>query len=498
MYDRIGESVAEVSGTDVDTLSGQLGYTVDGVFRVVDPDDSRKFFVRYTNGNWVSAFHYGRVIQKPNLGVITSTDNLGQPYIVGEDKGLSSPNNSNSGNVVGYHTHVRGGGMDYITDTWLLKQLRVAPVTGTLTVSITAGFYFFNWKLQRLAAGTLDLSGYYPTTAAASWWVIVGINPLTQTLTVLHGDEFFTGTTADPALIPLIAFLDLGYIPLCAVHLQQGDTSIPPYRFEDLRFEPGSPISYLENLINYASDYYAYDGYVLTREHGYWVPRPPSGGSSLSSITVRDSSGTPSFSAKTLEFVGGTLTQPVADVARYTPPSGGGGALTQIASIEASSGSVTDFTFTSIPNTYTSLRLVLYGRSSSHSGATPYCEVYAQFNADTGNHYDFQDLYGLNSGANAAGSYAQGQMFVGWISGDGAGAGAIGTIELLIPGYAQTHFHKATNAKFGSNAESAGTNSISGTATGAWRDTSAIATLKIFPGAGNFVQWSKAVLYGEN
>lgn len=45
-----------------------------------------------------------------------------------------------------------------------------------------------------------------------------------------------------------------------------------------------------------------------------------------SSLTVQDSTGTPSYAnISTLEFVGGTLTNPSTNVARYTPPSGGGG-----------------------------------------------------------------------------------------------------------------------------------------------------------------------------
>lgn len=284
MYDRLGSAIGDLAGT-AETLSGELGYTVDGVFHVVDPDDPRKFWVRYPNGNWVSAFHYQNVPQKPGQPVLTSTDNLGQPYIKGEDKSRASSfvAPGGAGNAVGYHTHVRNSGMDYITDTWLLKQLHVAPISGTLGVIITAGSYKFNNHIRWFLTETLDLTSYIPAATGTIRWVIVAINPITEVAVVFSGTPYIGDVPADPTLIPDVACYELGYLPICAIWLQSGDTSIPSYRCEDLRFSVGAAPWYLQDLFNVSGE--MYDGYVLTADGGYGVWKAPAGGAGAEAFT---------------------------------------------------------------------------------------------------------------------------------------------------------------------------------------------------------------------
>lgn len=292
MYNRLGKAANQVSG-NVDTLSGQLGYMVGGVFRVVDPDNAKKFFVRYANGNWVSAYHYGRVPQKPGLPVLTSIDNLGRPYIVGEDKTKSDKfhPSSSGGSGVGWHIHPRGSGMEFIEDSWLLKQLRVAPVADSLAVTVAAGSYIFAKALVWFTGVTVDLSSYVPTTVEGILWLVIAINPLTNTIVVVPGEVVIVDVP-DLASIAEIICYQLGYIPLSAVWLKQGDTSIPSFRVENLVYRTGGAAWYLEDLFNVRG--YPYENYVLTHEDGYAIWKPTSNTSDTHAVhlNVSDEFGT--------------------------------------------------------------------------------------------------------------------------------------------------------------------------------------------------------------
>lgn len=262
-------------------LKGDLGYTVNGAFHVVDVDDPKKFYVRFAEGTFVSAYHNNNVVQIPNLPVLVGTDSNNRPTIISTDPDrITQFNSTNGGSNVGLHSHVRNGPMPYITDTWLLKQLRMEVVSG-YTVKVRPGPYLFDRKLRWFLESTIDLSMLFPVDAGYSCWIVIGINPQTNSLTAMAGPITFASNTGDPADIPSIPFVESGYILIGAVFALGGDVQLYDFNIEDLRFSIGPMMSYLENLYN-VSGYSNLSGYVLGYElSGQWtgVPQTGTGGS---------------------------------------------------------------------------------------------------------------------------------------------------------------------------------------------------------------------------
>jgi hypothetical protein len=276
-FEKLGNLISGVAGVQ-DTDSGKLGYHYRGSWRVVDPDDPKRFLVRFSNGTHVSAFHQNRVPQKYDLNVLVGKDHLGRPVILGEDRSSNQNFHSegSAGTNVGVHYHLRGGGMEFIVDEWMLKHLRVTPNVSSLTVSITQGSYLYDRELRWKASGSLDLSSYLPTILGLVRWVIVGINPVNDSFVLSAGNQFtLVGNTPDLEALELITFVENGYIPLAAIWLAYGDTGIPPYRVQDLRHAVSNIYWYLGDLLNVSGDS-DYDGYVLTFNDGYWMGEPTS------------------------------------------------------------------------------------------------------------------------------------------------------------------------------------------------------------------------------
>ena len=141
-------------------------------------------------------------------------------------------------------------------------------------------------------------------------------------------------------------------------------------------------------------------------------------------------------------------------------------------------------TFSSIPATYTDLRLVLVGTHSA-SG-----DVNLQFNSDTTTNYSFTVLYGTGT---AAGSYRQTNQTAIQLT-------AIGQLSTTIPelktadifSYAGSTFKTVLTSE--SNDQN-GSGSV-GNVVGLWRSTSAINTVNLGRTSGNFNAGTTATLYG--
>lgn len=216
---KLGNSLANLNGVQ-DTDSGKLGYYISGVWRVVDPDDPKKFLVRFVNGTHVSAFHNNKVPQKYDLNVIVGKDHLGRPIILGEDR-ASNQNfhtDTSAGTNVGWHIHPRGGGMEFITDEWLWKHLRATGDVNNFTVTISEGSYLYNRELRWKSAGTVDLTSYVPALLGGYRWVVIGINPFNDSFVIALGNPaILTTQTPDINEIENISFVENAWIPLVAV-----------------------------------------------------------------------------------------------------------------------------------------------------------------------------------------------------------------------------------------------------------------------------------------
>lgn len=276
-YKAIGSALLD----DQTSLSGNLGYTVTGSFRVIDPDDPSRYFVRFPSGNWVSAINRANVPQTPNRPVLVAYDNIGRPYIAGDDPtkidkflGVGTGTTVVPPNSVPPHDHVRNSGREFLIDTWLLKQLRVRVLSGT-TLEVIAGSYLYNQALKWYDGGTVNLSSYVPAVDGTHRWVIISLNPATGALVVSSGSVLSTDYPYDLNEIEAVVLASSSYLLLAAVWLKGNISTLYNYQIEDLRFRSGagSSASHLLDLLDVnltgadSGEYLMYDGH-------YWISTP--------------------------------------------------------------------------------------------------------------------------------------------------------------------------------------------------------------------------------
>jgi hypothetical protein len=154
-------------------------------------------------------------------------------------------------------------------------------------------------------------------------------------------------------------------------------------------------------------------------------------------------------------------------------------------------------TFTSIPGTYR--HLILEWQARGDTAATNIA-LQLQFNADTGANYDFANGNINGSGtANGGGSQA-GATLIQVCDMAAATAPALtpshGRID--FQNYAGTTFHKTLTAHSGLKQSAAVANLFNETTVAWWRSAAAITSIKLVPGAGNFVAGGSFQLYGLN
>ena len=168
-----------------------------------------------------------------------------------------------------------------------------------------------------------------------------------------------------------------------------------------------------------------------------------------------------------------------------------------ISSSTVGSGGAASITLSSIPATYTDLKLVLSARGSqtaAYSGA--YLMQVGNGSVDTAANYSWKEVYGSGSAAGSVGLTAQTSWDLTQGAGDSAGntASTFTNIEIYLPNYA------AANAKSMSCDFVSEGNTTAGyqmMIAGLWSGTSAINIIKIGAGPSNtFVQYSTAYIYG--
>jgi len=187
-----------------------------------------------------------------------------------------------------------------------------------------------------------------------------------------------------------------------------------------------------------------------------------------------------------LSFSGGVL----------AATGGGGGSGVafgnyNVISSVTTSGSQSSVTFSSIPQTYTDLVVVVTGRTTSANGVV---NVITQFNGDSGSNYDSQYLQANST--NVAGAQTVSGTFInaGVITAATAPANASGSSHFFVRNYTSTTFFKTVitdgAADGGSGAFYRG---IMG---GLWKSTAAITSMTVAPSTGNFTDGSVVTLYG--
>lgn len=149
------------------------------------------------------------------------------------------------------------------------------------------------------------------------------------------------------------------------------------------------------------------------------------------------------------------------------------------------SSATTNYTFSSIPSTYTDLVLVLNGSVATVNNST-----YLQFNGDaTSNGYSITYLTGNGSTASSSRYTSFNTPYIEWNGVPGASTSPNITIVNIL-NYSNT----TTNKTFLSRASNAsyGTDAI----VGLWRNTAAINSIKIIQPTYNFNTGTTFTLYG--
>ena len=156
-----------------------------------------------------------------------------------------------------------------------------------------------------------------------------------------------------------------------------------------------------------------------------------------------------------------------------------------IETVTVGSGGAASIVFTSIPQTFTDLKVLLSVRSSDASGS-----VRVQPNGLTSN-LSSRRLEGDGSSASSVTDASI--IFIYSVTLSSYTASVFSNIEIYIPNYAgSTYKSISANGVMENNATQAYQNLVAGL----WSDTASITSLTLQKSSGTFVEYSSASLYG--
>ena len=163
---------------------------------------------------------------------------------------------------------------------------------------------------------------------------------------------------------------------------------------------------------------------------------------------------------------------------------------TLIASTTVGSGGAATITFSSIPATYTDLKIVISGRTNRTS---IYDYVKMKFNSSATSYSD-RNINGNGSTAASETNNSTTYGFVYVLDAANSAANTFGSIDIYIPNYAGSN-NKSYSAD-GVEEDNA-TGALMALTAGLWSNTAAITTIDLSSATGNnFVQYTTAYLYG--
>jgi hypothetical protein len=162
--------------------------------------------------------------------------------------------------------------------------------------------------------------------------------------------------------------------------------------------------------------------------------------------------------------------------------------FTKIASVSVGSGGASSMTFSSIPVDYTDLCLVISARSVASALNS---DVFANINGQTTAH-NWRIIQGNGSSASSANSSADNGR-VGIMPAGTATSNTFSNISAYYPNYTgSTQKSYSADSVMENNA----TTSYSELVAGLNTNTTAISSITVASGNGNFAQYSTATLYG--
>jgi hypothetical protein len=157
----------------------------------------------------------------------------------------------------------------------------------------------------------------------------------------------------------------------------------------------------------------------------------------------------------------------------------------KIQTVTVGSGGAASMDFTSIPQTYTDLKVVVSARTTT---AATRGGLLLELNGSSAN-FTSRAIYGED---NVAGSETT--VRLGVVPAGNATASAFGSAEIYIPNYTSANFKSiSTDIVFEQNSSSVYDLYMTATL---WSNTAAITSLSLKPSADNWAQYTTATLYG--
>jgi hypothetical protein len=151
------------------------------------------------------------------------------------------------------------------------------------------------------------------------------------------------------------------------------------------------------------------------------------------------------------------------------------------------------FDITGIPGSYKHLKLCIVGRSTRAASVSD--TVSMRFNNDSGANYDDEQTQIVGGGTFVTDvDTATAFTLMGLIPAASSAAGCAGRATVDLCGYADTTFRKSYVALWASEVDDADHRLWQ--SSGAWRNTSAINRVTLFPQNGNWLAGSRLTVYG--
>jgi hypothetical protein len=166
------------------------------------------------------------------------------------------------------------------------------------------------------------------------------------------------------------------------------------------------------------------------------------------------------------------------------------GAFDSLSTVTVPSGGLATITFAGIPNTYKHLQLRVLCRSDF---AATLVGFHIRPNGETGANFSDHYLRGDGSSPTAGGNANATFPNLGYIPGASYSSSTFSAIVVDILDYTNTNINKSMRSLSGFDTNGAGMVALN---SASWRNTAAINSLAIIPGAGNFNQNSQFTLYG--
>ena len=169
--------------------------------------------------------------------------------------------------------------------------------------------------------------------------------------------------------------------------------------------------------------------------------------------------------------------------------------FTKIASVTVGAGGASSIAFSSIPSTYTDLCIKISGRTTQTGSIRNTSDLALTFNGSTSG-YSSKLLSGnpaIDNPPISASNSGTSIVWGGMVSNADATASTFGSVDIYIPNYAGANYKSVS---VDSVSENNSTNAGQEFTAGLWSNTASITSITSTPGAGNFVQYSTAILYG--